>query len=83
MGTGKVDMIRRCVDIRLPEHEFEAGAGFISRILTRYAVAVRDGITPEGVKYRPDRLRKAGRLRHVGPTKKGRWGILESESTRP
>jgi len=51
--------------------------------LTRAALASCIGITPEGVKYHLDKLRKAGRIRHVGPTKKGRWEILESESTRP
>ncbi|MYK89111.1 MAG: DUF4062 domain-containing protein [Acidobacteria bacterium] len=156
MGTGTVDMIRRCTEANLPEPEFEAGAGFITRVrrsggkgqrrgsgrattqetqggrrettqegrdttqqlakttqktgdttqegsgkadsmptrdrilsllrsdptLTRAALASRIGITPEGVKYHLDKLRKAGRIRHVGPTKKGRWEILESESPR-
>ena len=155
MGTGTVDMIRRCAEAGLREPEFEAGAGFITRIwrpggdrkrlgavrvttqetkdgartttqeghdttqqpgettqesgratresggeadsmptrdrivallrsdptLTRAALATHVGITPEGVKYHLDKLRKAGRIRHVGPTKKGRWEILESGST--
>ena len=51
--------------------------------LTRTALAVRVGVTPEGVKYHLDKLRKAGRIRHVGPTKKGHWEVLESESDRP
>ncbi|MCY4648647.1 MAG: DUF4062 domain-containing protein [Gammaproteobacteria bacterium] len=157
MGTGTVDMIRRCAEAGLPEPEFEAGAGFITRIwrptdngrqlgsarvttqetqgetrettqedrettqqlaktiqetggatqeggsqqdsmptrdrilahlqsdptLTRSALAALVGVTPAGVKYHLDKLRRAGRIRHVGPTKKGRWEILESESTRP
>ena len=175
MGTGTVDMIRRCAEAGLPEPEFEAGAGFVARIwrkagpgrqlgsvlettqesqgvtrkttqkigattqkigdttqettrrppeppetthkstqedrettqetvgepasistrerivallrsdptLTRTVLASRVGVTPEGVKYHLDKLRKAGRIRHVGPTKKGRWEILESESERP
>ena len=157
MGTGTVDMIRRCAEAGLPELEFEAGAGFTTRIwrasgngrrrgsgrattqetrgtqrettqedhyatqqlakttpetgeatqegggkadsmptrdrilsllrsdptLTRAALASRIKITPEGVKYHLDKLRKAGHIRHVGPTKKGRWEILESESTLP
>lgn len=32
MGTGTVDMIQRCVEAGLPEPEFEAGAGFVTRI---------------------------------------------------
>ena len=150
MGTGTVDMIRRCAEAGLPEPEFEAGAGFTTRIwrpagnerqldsvpettqetrpatreatqetgettrqrghttqetgrgadatptrerivallrsdptLTRAALASRVGITPEGVKYHLDKLRKAGRIRHVGPTKKGRWEVLQSKSNRP
>ena len=153
MGTGTVDMIRRCAEAGLREPEFEAGDGFVTRIwrpvrrraqlvsgratiqedrdsvrevgsyprsttqdpnittqetgdttqeressadsmsprerivtllrsdptLTRTALASRIGLTPAGVKYHLDRLRKAGRIRHVGPTKKGRWEVLEGE----
>ena len=32
MGTGTVDMIRRCAEAGLPEPEFEVGAGFLIRI---------------------------------------------------
>ena len=32
MGTGTVDMIRRCAETGLPEPEFEVGAGFLIRI---------------------------------------------------
>ena len=45
--------------------------------LTRKALADRIGITSDGIKYHLDRLREAGRIRHVGPTKKGRWEVLE------
>ena len=153
MGTGTVDMIRRCAEAGLREPEFEAGEGFVTRIwrpvrrgtrfppgrettqetrgsvrettldyrdttqevdqttqepdyttqerdantdsgsprarivallrsdptLTRTALASRVGLTPEGVKYHLDKLRRAGRIRHVGPTKKGRWEVLERE----
>ena len=51
--------------------------------LRRDALASLVGITPEGVKYHLDKFREAGPIRHVGPTKKGRWEFLESESTRP
>ena len=133
MGTGTVDMIRRCAKAGLPEPEFEASAGFSVRIwrptnagdsrhyfrgntqetphttqersgitqeiggsaasasaqerilallqndpsLTRTAFAFRVGITPNDVKYHLDKLRKAGRIRRVGPTKKGYWELLE------
>jgi ATP-dependent DNA helicase RecG len=45
--------------------------------LTRKALADRIGITADGVKYHLDRLRDVGRIRHVGPTKKGRWEVIE------
>lgn len=32
MGTGTLDMIRRCAEADLPEPEFEVGAGFLTRI---------------------------------------------------
>ena len=120
MGTGTVDMIRRCVDAGLAEPEFDANGGFVTRIerggagpdgaplsrstqettqedrgttqettqerilallredpgLTRRALATRIGITADGVKYHLDKLRNAGRIRHVGATKKGRWEIM-------
>jgi len=47
--------------------------------LTRKVLADRIGITPDGVKYHLDKLRDAGRIRHVGPTKKGRWEVLEEQ----
>ena len=145
MGTGTVDMIRRCAAAGLPEPEFEVGSGFLIRIwrpnrnnpqpglfqsatqeessfgqnttqelkvttqefgittqetgdrarrprtrdrivhllsndptLTREGLSAHLGITPDGVKYHLQKLRKAGRIRHVGSTKKGRWEVLES-----
>ena len=47
--------------------------------LTRRALAEQLGITPDGIKYHLGKLRKAGRLRHVGAKKKGRWEILEGD----
>ncbi len=32
MGTGTVDMIRRCAEAGLPEPEFDVGSGFALRI---------------------------------------------------
>ena len=60
----------------LPENAFFA---FLRSdpTLTRNGLAARLGITPDGVKYHLAKLRRAGRIRHVGPTKKGRWEILE------
>ena len=40
-------------------------------------LAERIGITPDGIKYHLNRLRAAGVVRHVGPTKGGRWEVLE------
>ncbi len=45
--------------------------------ITRRLMAERIGITPHGVKYHLAKLRKAGIIRHVGPTKAGRWEMLK------
>lgn len=45
--------------------------------LTRRILAERVGLTPNGVKYHLTRLREAGVIRHVGPTKAGRWEALK------
>ena len=45
--------------------------------ITRRRLAERLGITPDGVKYHLDKLRNAGIIRHVGPTKAGRWEVLK------
>lgn len=45
--------------------------------ITRRLMAERIGITPSGVKYHLTKLRKAGIIRHVGPTKAGRWEVLK------
>jgi ATP-dependent DNA helicase RecG len=44
--------------------------------VTRIQLAQHLGITADGVKYHLDALKKAGRIRHVGPTKAGTWEIL-------
>ena len=44
--------------------------------MTRKALADRIGITPDGIKYHLAKLKEAGRIRHVGSTKKGYWKIL-------
>ncbi len=48
--------------------------------ITRAENARRIGLSADGVKYHLDALRKAGRIRHVGPTKKGRWEIIGTEN---
>lgn len=44
--------------------------------ITRLELAQQVKLTPEGVKYHLNKLKKAGRIRHVGPTKGGHWEIL-------
>lgn len=44
---------------------------------TRVQLAAVIGITPDGIKKQLDKLRKVGRIRHVGPTKKGHWEIID------
>ena len=45
--------------------------------ITRRLMAERIGLTPSGVKYHLTKLRKEGIIRHVGPTKAGRWEVLK------
>ena len=45
--------------------------------ISRRVLAERIGITADGIKYHLTRLRAAGVVRHVGPTKGGRWEVLE------
>ena len=45
--------------------------------ITQRILAQRLGITPDGVKYHLNRLRKTGVIRHVGATKRGRWEVLK------
>ncbi len=44
---------------------------------TRESLAAELGITPDGVKYHLDRLRRAGRIQRLGSTKAGRWEVLD------
>ena len=43
---------------------------------TRDQLAEVIGITPDGIKKQLDKLRKSGKIRHVGATKKGHWEII-------
>lgn len=47
--------------------------------LTGKALAEHMGITAAGVRYHLVNLREAGRIRHVGPTKKGRWEVMDDD----
>ena len=44
---------------------------------TRELLAEVIGITPDGIKKQLDKLKKAGKIRHVGATKKGHWEIIK------
>ena len=45
--------------------------------LTRKALAERIGLSADGVKYHLGKLKSEGRIRHVGPTKAGKWEVLK------
>ena len=46
--------------------------------LSRRELALRlGGLSEEGVRYHLNKLRNAGRIRHIGPTKGGRWEVLK------
>ncbi|WP_420464033.1 DUF4062 domain-containing protein [Candidatus Palauibacter sp.] len=137
MGTGTVDMIRRCAEAGLPEPEFDVGAGFVTRIwragkttqsttrrsrsarkqpannqqttrkqpekddsnqkladrvlallrrnpsASRREIAATLGITESTVRYRLDKLRKAGKIERVGPDKGGHWKVLGDSASDP
>ena len=44
---------------------------------TRDQLAEVIGITPDGIKKQLEKLKKAGKIRHVGATKKGHWEIID------
>lgn len=44
---------------------------------TRKELAAEIGLTPDGIKYHLNKLRVAGVIRHVGPTKAGHWEVLK------
>jgi ATP-dependent DNA helicase RecG len=44
--------------------------------LSRKSMAELTGISESGIKYHLDKLKKKGKIIHVGPTKKGYWKIL-------
>lgn len=66
MGTGTVDMIRRCAEAGIPEPEFEAGAGFLTRIWR-----------PGDAKERPSSIPDATR----GSRHAARQQVQETEDT--
>lgn len=43
---------------------------------TREQLANVIGITPDGIKKQLDKMKKAKRIKHVGPTKGGHWEII-------
>jgi len=43
--------------------------------ITRKVLAGKTGLSESGIKYHLDRLKKQGRIEHIGPTKKGYWKI--------
>lgn len=45
--------------------------------LTRKLLAQRINISEDGIKYHLNKLKAENRIRHVGPTKAGRWEVIE------
>ena len=50
--------------------------------ITRKEIAKIIGLSADGVKYHLDVLRRKRCILHVGPTKKGRWKIIESSNDK-
>lgn len=40
------------------------------------------GITPDGIKKQLDKLKKAGKIRHVCATKNGHWEIIGKQENK-
>lgn len=45
--------------------------------ITRKELSARIGISADGIKYRLEKMKDGGIIRHIGPTKTGRWGVLK------
>ena len=45
--------------------------------ITRKDLADKTGLTPDGVKYHLNMLKKQERIKHTGATKKGKWELIE------
>ena len=45
--------------------------------MTRNELAVKLNISPDAVKRRMDKLKKAGKIEHQGSTKAGKWVVLK------
>ena len=45
--------------------------------ITRKELAARIGLSADGIKYHMEKMKSAGLIRHVGPTKAGHWEILK------
>ncbi len=45
--------------------------------MTRNELAVKLNISPDVVKRRMDKFKKAGRIEHQGSTKAGKWVVLK------
>ncbi len=45
--------------------------------ITRNELAEKIGITPNGIKYNLDKLKKEGKIRRIGPAKGGYWQVIK------
>ena len=45
--------------------------------ITRKELAILVGISSDGIKYHLEKMKSAGSIRHVGPTKAGLWEVLK------
>jgi len=45
--------------------------------MTRNELAAHIGLTPDGIKYHLTKMKAAGLIRRVGPTKSGHWEVLK------
>jgi ATP-dependent DNA helicase RecG len=45
--------------------------------ISQQELAAALGLTREGIKYHLNKMKRAGVIRHVGPTRGGRWEVVD------
>ena len=86
MGTGTVDMIRRCAEAGLAEPEFEVGAGFLTRIWRPGDAREKRGFVRDATRERNDSARQAtqesGETTPTTTRKQPEIGLIRQKTAR-
>ncbi len=86
MGTGTVDMIRRCTEVCLAEPEFEVGAGFLTRIWRPGNAKTKHGSIQDTSREQNSSARQANQLAgnttQISTRKQPESGPIHQKTTR-